>query len=408
MLLSGVLAARYLSRDGFGSLGIIQSTVAMFQVVASLGLRAAATKFLAEGRVTDKERAGRRLGLCLALSVVVGGISAVTLGALSGMLAESVLRQPKLQGSLALCAPTLLFTSAAGVVLGALAGLESFRAAAIAQALGGLAGILITIVAVPRFGLHGAIVALIAMAVVQGAIGVVLLAEDLRKCGIVISFRSALVERAAVVGLSLPLTAAGMVSIPALWCSHALLVRSPDGVAEMAILSIANQWYSALSFLPLILAQPLVSVMAERLAAGDSASVRRLLTTSVQSSFVIMLPAVMVLGGLSPWVMSLYGGQYRASWPVLAILTVAAGIFTVQSPVGLLVMAAGRMGIGLAMNLAWGAVVVAGTALMLRYGAAGVATSRAVANLAHVAWSVAVAAMILKGLDSTTKPTLQR
>jgi O-antigen/teichoic acid export membrane protein len=342
----------------------------------------------------------------LASAVVVGGISTVALAKLSGVLANSVLRQPELQGPLTLCAPTLLFTAFAGVVLGALAGLESFRAAAFAQVGGGLAGILITIVAVPRFGLQGAIVALIAVTVVQGVIGVAFMAELLRKSGISISFRSALEERSAVLGFSVPMTAAGMVTIPALWCSHALLVRSPDGVAEMAILSVANQWYSALCFLPLVIAQPLVSVMAERLSAGDSASVRRMLRTSIQSSIVIMLPAVLVLAGLSPWVMALYGGEYRASWPVLATLAVAAGLFTVQSPVGSLVMASGRMWIGLAMNVAWGGILVAGAAAMVRHGAAGVAMSRAVANLAHVAWSVAVATLILKSIGPPPKPTV--
>ena len=399
MLLSGVVAARHMSREGFGSLGIIQSTVAMFQVVASLSLGAAATKFVAESRVLDRDRAGRRLALCLALGGIGGVVSTFALAAFSGVLSEHALHQPTLAAPLVYTAPMLFFVALAGVVLGALAGFESYRATAAAHTAGGVAGILVTLIAVPRFGLNGAIAALLTMTVVQGLVGAMSLAHVLRDGRISLSLKGAWSERFAVLSFSIPATAAGMVSTPALWWSHALLVRSPGGVEQMAILGAANHWFAALSFVPLIVAQPLVSVMAERLSAGDTQAVRKVLRVAVQSAIWIAVPVVLLLIILSPWVMALYGRGYREGWPVLAILAVAAGLFIVQSPVGQLVIAAGRLWIGLAMNLAWGALLVAGSAVMLQQGAVGIASARALAYLAHGAWSLVVAGVILRGFQ---------
>ena len=100
--------------------------------------------------------------------------------------------------------------------------------------------------------------------------------------------------------------------------------------------------------------------------------------------------------------------QSRAGWPVLAILAVAAGLFIVQSPVGQLVTAAGRMWIGLAMNLAWGLILVGVSALLLGQGAAGLATARAVAYLAHAASSLAAAVMILKSVGVAPRSNVSR
>ncbi|MDQ3920568.1 MAG: oligosaccharide flippase family protein, partial [Acidobacteriota bacterium] len=53
-----VIAARCLGRKGYGELGIIQSTVGMFQVFAGFGLGLTATKYVAEFKRQNPERAG--------------------------------------------------------------------------------------------------------------------------------------------------------------------------------------------------------------------------------------------------------------------------------------------------------------------------------------------------------------
>ncbi len=52
-----------LGKEEFGKLGIVQSTVGMFQVFAGFGLGLTATKYVAEFRDSDPAKTGRIIGL---------------------------------------------------------------------------------------------------------------------------------------------------------------------------------------------------------------------------------------------------------------------------------------------------------------------------------------------------------
>ena len=73
-LVSSLAVARLLGKVGFGELGMINSTVGMFGVFAGLGLGLTATKYIAELRLRDPERAGRILGLSYLMAMVSGGL----------------------------------------------------------------------------------------------------------------------------------------------------------------------------------------------------------------------------------------------------------------------------------------------------------------------------------------------
>ena len=73
-MVSSVLVARMLGREGFGELGTIQATVGMFGVFAGFGLGMTATKFVAELKFTNPLRAGRIIGLSSLTSWASGGL----------------------------------------------------------------------------------------------------------------------------------------------------------------------------------------------------------------------------------------------------------------------------------------------------------------------------------------------
>src|ERR1035438_1477658 len=59
LLAASVVCARFLGKEGFGALGMIQSTAGMFGIFAGLGLGLTATKYVSEFRRQDPMRAGR-------------------------------------------------------------------------------------------------------------------------------------------------------------------------------------------------------------------------------------------------------------------------------------------------------------------------------------------------------------
>src|SRR5215472_8397801 len=88
---ASILVARFLGRDGFGRLGVIQSTVAMFQVFAGFGLGLTATKYVSEFYKSERKRAGRIIGFSNLVAIVTGGVMSAVLFLSSDWLARHTL-----------------------------------------------------------------------------------------------------------------------------------------------------------------------------------------------------------------------------------------------------------------------------------------------------------------------------
>ena len=85
-LAAAILVARTLGKVVYGELGIIQSTVGMFGTLAGFGMGTTSSKFVAEFRDKDPQRAGR----IIALSSVVSWAISIGLGAVLALLAPAL------------------------------------------------------------------------------------------------------------------------------------------------------------------------------------------------------------------------------------------------------------------------------------------------------------------------------
>jgi len=396
LIVASIVAARWLDRESFGALGIIQSTLGMFQLVANLGLGLTATKFVAELRQTDPARAGRIVGMSQLAAFVLGTVTALAVAVAAKPLADSALAQPGLARVLALSAPLVFFGSIAGTQLGILAGFGAFRRLAAVQAVSALGTLVFVVTGVVEFGLNGAIGGLIAAIAVQAFAGWIAVRHEAKSQGVRIDHVGGLRETGVIGRFSIPATLASLVATPAVWASQAILVRNPGGLGDMAVLNAANQWFGVMSVLPMILAQPSVSILAERYSSGDRAGAGRLIMGVMKLSAVASGTLALVFAASSPLIMRLYGPVYAEHANVLNVSLLAGFLFVVQSPVGNLVVASGRMWLGLAMNVAWGAALLGAAFMLGGYGALGIAAARAIAYLLHLAWSFGAMLVLLR------------
>jgi O-antigen/teichoic acid export membrane protein len=109
----------------------------------------------------------------------------------------------------------------------------------------------------------------------------------------------------------------------------------------------------------------------------------------------IIIPCVLVLSLLAPYVMRIYGRDYKDAWPTLIVLLITSGIYALLTPVGEIIAAAGRMWLGFATNLAWAAVLIVATVFLVRWGSFGFASARVIAYSLHATWSFALAYMAI-------------
>src|SRR5208283_3682077 len=71
-LFTAVIVARIIGKTEFGELGIIQSTVGVFGLVAAFGMDTTTMKYVAEFRTKDPAKTGRIIKLAEIVSASVG------------------------------------------------------------------------------------------------------------------------------------------------------------------------------------------------------------------------------------------------------------------------------------------------------------------------------------------------
>jgi O-antigen/teichoic acid export membrane protein len=401
-MLSSFVIARSLGRVSFGELGIIYSTLGMFGTLAGFGLGMTATKYVAQFKVADPTRAGRVIGVATIVSFVSGTALALLMVLLGPWLAAHTLAAPHL-GPLLQVGSLLLFLGAiSGAQTGALSGFEAFRRLAAINLWTGCWSFALLIVGTVGWGLSGAVWALVISRVINCILAHRALQQEAANCGVVISHTSLGAEWKVLGTYSIPALMTSLVVMGVYWVCNALLVNSAGGYAQMGMFNAANQWFNTLIILPTTLGQAVFPVLTEGLHSGNNVRSGRVLTFSMGVNALITIPFAILGAFLSPMIMSWYGPEFHEAWPTLVIVFVTAALLAIQTPVGHVIMASGRMWLGTIMNLAWGAVFIALTWMLLSRGAEGLALARLFAYLAHATWTFGFALLLIRQIGRHT------
>ena len=380
MLAASIVCARFLGESGFGALGMIQSTVGMFGVLAGLGLGLTATKYVAEFRHQDRAKVGRLLALSAAAAFVSGVVMAVALIFLSLYLSRTVLAAPHLARPLAIGAGLVLFGALNGAQTGALAGFEAFRTIARANVWSGILSFPLIVLGVWRGGLSGAVWGLVAALAVNWFLNHRALRHECAGANISYLFAGCHKELSILYQFSLPALLASVVVGPALWACNALLVRQPNGYAQLGLYTAADKWRLAILFVPTSVCSMALPVLSNLYGSGDSLAFRRVFRASVLLNTGMALAAALVAAALAVPFMSIYGQPFRAGWPVMIILSFSAVPGALNTILGQPLVAGRYMWWRFAFDLLLVAVLLTLAWLLIpMWGALGLAVSYALA-----------------------------
>ena len=399
-MLSSFVIARSLGRVSFGELGIIHSTLGMFGTLAGFGLGMTATKYVAQFKVSDPARAGRVVGVATIASFVSGTALALLMVLIGPWLAAHTLAAPHLGPLLQASSLLLLFGAIGGAQTGALSGFEAFRRLAGINFWTGCSTFVLLIVGTLGWGLTGAVWALVLSRLVNCALAHRALQQEASSHGIVISHTRLGAEWKVLGAYSVPALLTGLLVMGVYWICNALLVNRAGGYAEMGLFNAANQWFNTLIILPTTLGQAVFPVLTEGLHSGGDVRSRKVLTFSMGVNALVTIPFAILGALLSPMIMSWYGPEFHAASPTLIIVFATAALLAIQTPVGHVIMASGRMWLGTVMNLAWGVVFIALTWMLLSRGAEGLALARLFAYLAHATWTFGFALLLIRRIGA--------
>jgi O-antigen/teichoic acid export membrane protein len=390
-LVSSIIVARLLGKEGYGEVGMVQSTIGLFGVFAGFGLGSTATKYIAEYRIKDPEKAGRILNLTLVISLISGGIMAIACLVISPWLAERTLNRSDLASVLAAGSLLLFISTLGGVQSAALSGFESFRAIARITIWQGAAAPLVAIPCVWFYGVQGAI----ASFTINAAIGLILctiaLKSECKNFHISQKFDTSFwSERFTIWKFALPSMFSGLMMLPTIWITNTILVNQPGGYSELGLFNAANQWRMVIIFLPGLLAAAILPVLSETHGREDKSDFRKTVVLNFRATWIVAFPLTVMIIAFSKPLGALFGKQFLGTSMIISILMVAVFLNLVNATIGAALIGAGRIWIGTAMNLCWAIVLILSSVVLVPlFGGFGLALSYLISYLFHTVWQMA-------------------
>jgi len=322
--LTNILIANLLGREVFGQYGMIQSTLTTFVGVAQAAGGITATKYVAEFRSHDKEKAGRVLGLCAATTIATGCISTLLIFLCAPWLAHNTLKAAALQRPLQIAAAVVFFTVVNAFQTGALAGLESYKQWAIANGLQGPFQFGICVFSTWRWGLQGAVAGLLVSSAVRWLILHIAMKWEANKQGITLRFSGFWQERAIFMKFALPAALSGLSAAPAIWLGNTFLVRQAGGYSQMALFSAALNLKNVVIFLPILLNNVGTSLLNNQRGQKDRLSYRKVFWTNMVLTGSAALLGAVIIGAFGPHLLRLYGKTFPEGQGILTLLLCAA------------------------------------------------------------------------------------
>lgn len=391
-VLVGVVIARMLGKVLFGYFSIFQSTINMFAVFGALGLGVTATKYVAELKYKNKEKAGRVIGFCNILASLLGILLAIVIYIIGPYFSKVVLSAPGLANEFQVGALLLLFVSLQGSLKGTLLGLESFRSIAIISTIFGGVLLLSILSGTYYMGLTGAIWGWLFASFVQ----IIMLAFSLmiscrhNKIKIFVKFSSE--EFRLFRKFSLPATLSALLNAPVVWAGNAMLVNSPSGYLEMGLYSAAYQWFAAILFLPGIFSNVLFPMLAEKKGGGDLEGLRNTFWLGMKYSIIILGLFSLLLVFVSPYIMGIYGTSFKEGWQALSLLSVAGLLAGTQGLVGNMLAVMDRMWLRLKISAVWAIIFVLLSFFLVKFGwgASGLALATLISYAIRFFWSLLI------------------
>ena len=383
MLIASIIVARIIGKTEYGELGIIRSTVTMFSVFAGFGLGLTATKYIAEFRDKEPEVTGKIIAISTIFAVMSGAIISMVILLYAPYLSNNILNSQNLSHELQLSAIMLFFSALNGAQTGILTGFEAFKKIAKINVISGAISFPVQILTTYLWGLQGAVIGFGTNYFILYLLNKKGVQQITKKHKINISYVNCWSQWRVLYKFSLPAVFSGLLVTPVMWFGNAILVNQQNGYDEMAIFDAANQWRNAILFLPTIISQILLPLLAN--SNNNKLQFKKLLKYSILTNFSITSIIAITISGFSGLIMKSYGSDFYSGRNVLIILVFTTTLIATNSTIGQAIASKGKMWIGFLLNSIWAIVMLSTSYILLTngYGAKGLAIAYLISYFIH-------------------------
>lgn len=373
--LVSLVVSNLIGKTGFGEFSMVYTTMMTAAGIAQVATGVTATKYVAEFRDVEKDRAGRIIALCSLVSLIGGGLALLIVVVGAPWLAAHPLSAPHIANELTMGAGFLFFTVLNGYQQGALVGLEAYRRLAWISMGHAVIHVIGVALSVYIWGLMGAVGAIAASAAVRWYLFRHALHREARARGIVVCYRQVCSERVILRRFALPAAIAGISSMPAIWFANAFLVQQPAGYAQLGLFSSANNLKNLVLFLPALTNQVGQALLNNKRGNLDQDGYIKVFWANAAAITGLLLVAMTIVAVSGQQLLRLYGPEFADAYPILVVLLLAAFLEGMATASYQLVQSQERMwwsliGIALPRDLV---LVVAAYGLTVHYAGLGLA-----------------------------------
>ena len=386
-MLSNIVCARMLSSVRFGELGIVLATTNLFTSVFTSGLSMTATRYVAEYRDSDPDRAGVIVGLSSATSCVVGAIMAMVICLFAPLLSSDVLKAPGLSVPLMLGAAAMFFAAVNGSQIGSLTGFESFNRIAVGNLIRGVATLVFVTAGAALGGLKGALAGYVAVGAVTAIFYQIVIRRECTQRSVTISYRFGREDFAILWRYTFPILVSTFSFTPAAWWSNVLLATR-SGYAEAGVFSAILNWQTFILFLSNAISRIGLPMLSNVRAERDPAKYKLFLNINF---LLVSAPAIAVAGPVAicaPLILRLYGPGFTHGTNALVLISIAAVLSAVNIPVGNAIWSLDATVSAMVLALLNGGVLVLSAYLLSARGAAGLAGAYVIMGVIQTAANV--------------------
>ena len=383
-LITTVAVARLLGPRDFGIYGVLISLVYMVSILGNLGINNAVAKFIPEYDIIDSARIKSIIGTTMFIALGESLLSLIVLFASADYLSQHVYHTPVFKTYLLYTTVLIVTALILNLGNGYLQGLRLYKDMAVRNFYLSLLALPVTIGLVKFFGVLGAIMS----TVIVNAYNLFLIGRIITRffsqkgMGGGYGFDRALAGK--IMSYSLPVFLSGLCNVPILWIANTLLA-SRWGFGEVGVFNAAYNLAIQVAFITTAINYPLVPLYSKLLAEGDHSGLEKLFLKNIKMTCLITLAMALVMGLNARWIIwTLYGPAYGASEMILVWMVVSVVLSSINSVIGMLILASGKVWIALMVNAIWTMVVSVFLFLLIpRMGAISIAISFVMAYLIH-------------------------
>lgn len=387
---STIVVARIIGKEGYGEMGMVQSTIGLFGVFAGFGLGATATKFVAQFRQKNTFKTGRIIVLTLVVSLIFSFVFSAICLVSSPWLSANMLNRSDMMPLLWSGSVLLFMSTMNGVISATLTGFEAFRSIARINIWQAATVPFLTIPLVWVYGVQGAICSMS----LNSALGLILcsraLGRECLKSSIPTGYTAEIwTEWPLLWHFSLPSMMSSLMIGPATWVTNSMLVHQPNGYGELGLFTAANQWRNIVIVIPGLLSAAILPILAETHGNENKSEFNKTVAFNVHLTWIVALPLTVLILTFGNTLAALFGKQFHEAGPIIGLLMVACFLNIVNGAVGSALTGSGKMWTGMIMNLGWALTLIASTYVMVPLaGGKGLALAYLIAYLVHTIWQM--------------------